>query len=145
MPAFFNGVFGHKPTPGLVDSSGQHPPVVDEIVRYCSSGPLCRYAGDLYPVLRLIASDPSSIADPAKVDLSKVRVYFTESFRTPLVQSVSPEIRRAVRSVHSTLTERCGMIDARDLYLPGFDNAFNIWSSMLYDANNNHFKYAPLW
>ncbi len=42
MPAFFNGVFGHKPSSGLVPNSGQHPIAHGVGLRYLSTGPICR-------------------------------------------------------------------------------------------------------
>jgi Asp-tRNA(Asn)/Glu-tRNA(Gln) amidotransferase A subunit family amidase len=36
MPAFFNGIFGHKPTGGLVPNTGAHPPATKSIERSVS-------------------------------------------------------------------------------------------------------------
>ncbi|MEO7092697.1 MAG: amidase, partial [Polyangiales bacterium] len=77
MPAFFNGVFGHKPTGGLVPSTGQFPVAANEALRYLTSGPLARRAEDLMPLLRILAGpdgkDPSCVAmklgDPKGVRL----------------------------------------------------------------------------
>lgn len=55
MPAFFNGVFGHKPTGGLVPGSGQFPNAEGAALRYLTTGPLCRRAEDLLPLLKLLA------------------------------------------------------------------------------------------
>ena len=87
LPAFFNGVFGHKPTPGLVPNSGHFPPGPSgEAVKMLGLGPLARRAEDLMPVLRAISgpdpSDPSTreieLGDPAEVDLSGMRVLVSE-------------------------------------------------------------------
>src|SRR5258708_11132280 len=56
MPAFFNGVFGHKPTGGLVDNGGQYPLAVAAADRYLSTGPLARRAEDLAPLLRILSA-----------------------------------------------------------------------------------------
>lgn len=37
--AAFNGIFGHKPTGGLVSNAGQHPSTYQ---RFLSTGPMCR-------------------------------------------------------------------------------------------------------
>ncbi|MHB8879010.1 MAG: amidase, partial [Myxococcaceae bacterium] len=74
-PAFFNGVFGHKPTGGLVPSSGQYPRSEGASMRLMTTGPLARRAEDLYPLLRVLAGpdadDPScrpmKLGDPAGV------------------------------------------------------------------------------
>jgi fatty acid amide hydrolase 2 len=55
LPAFFNGVFGHKPSPGLVPNSGQFPSTEGEAAALLAIGPLTRRAEDLLPVLRTIA------------------------------------------------------------------------------------------
>jgi fatty acid amide hydrolase 2 len=55
LPAFFNGVFGHKPSPGLVPNTGQFPSTDGEAARMLTMGPLARRAEDLMPVVRLIS------------------------------------------------------------------------------------------
>ena len=49
MPAFFNGVFGHKASPGLVSNLGQWPAARENTVgrRLLASGPICHHAEDL--------------------------------------------------------------------------------------------------
>ena len=55
MPAFFNGVFGHKASPGMVSNSGQFPVNdTDACNLLLASGPLCRYAVDLTLMLKVI-------------------------------------------------------------------------------------------
>ena len=55
LPAFFNGVFGHKPSPGTVPNTGQFPSTEGDAARLLTMGPITRRAEDLMPVLRLIA------------------------------------------------------------------------------------------
>lgn len=54
MPAFFNGVFGHKPSPGVVSNTGQFPNAVPRGQRLLATGPICRYATDLRTVLKVL-------------------------------------------------------------------------------------------
>src|SRR5829696_6498552 len=56
VPAFFNGVFGHKPSPGLVPNTGQFPSTEGEAAFMLTLGPLARHAEDLMPVTRIISS-----------------------------------------------------------------------------------------
>lgn len=53
MPAFFNGVFGHKPSPGIVSNAGQFPNAAPGGQDLLSTGPICRYATDLRTVLKV--------------------------------------------------------------------------------------------
>lgn len=63
IPAAFNGIFGLKPSRGLVPLSGHLPldeqrvslPVSQAVASHFAAGPLCRYAEDLGAVLEVIA------------------------------------------------------------------------------------------
>ena len=82
MPAFFNGIFGHKPTPGLVPNVGQFPNAEGDAQHLLGSGPMVRRARDLMPVLRVLAGPHDGDAyaramhleDTAAVSLSDVTV-----------------------------------------------------------------------
>jgi fatty acid amide hydrolase 2 len=82
VPAFFNGVFGHKPTVGIVPSSGQWPHAVGSAAELLSTGPLARRAEDLMPVLRIVAGPDGEdglvrdveLGDPAAVNLNSLDV-----------------------------------------------------------------------
>ena len=82
LPAFFNGVFGLKPSPGTVPNTGQFPVTEGDAAMMLTIGPLARRAEDLMPVLRIIAGPDGRdrrcverpIGDPAEVDLRGLRV-----------------------------------------------------------------------
>ncbi|MBU2488208.1 MAG: amidase [Proteobacteria bacterium] len=82
MPAFFNGVFGHKPTGGLVPNTGQHPCPENELSFFTTTGPLCRRAEDLMPLLRVLAGPDGvdtecramPLGDPGEVNLRDLTV-----------------------------------------------------------------------
>ena len=66
IPAAFCGVFGHKHTSCLVrmhPADGSYPPPVLEYkIRMRAYGPICRYATDLWPIMRLL-HDPALVPD----------------------------------------------------------------------------------
>ena len=82
LPAFFNGVFGHKATPGLIPNSGQFPAVDPEGAFMLATGPIARRAVDLPLLVRLLAGPdgedpfcrPIPFGDPAAVDLAGLNV-----------------------------------------------------------------------
>jgi fatty acid amide hydrolase 2 len=86
LPAFFNGVFGHKGTPWVIPNTGNFPPPDGEVSRLFALGPLARRAEDLMPVLRAIAGpdgiDPYcrevELGDPAEVRLDGLDVVVSE-------------------------------------------------------------------
>ena len=75
MPAFFNGVFGHKASPGMVSNSGQFPTTdTDAGNLLLASGPICRYAVDLTLLLKVIY--PACQLMPVVVVLSSIDLNF---------------------------------------------------------------------
>jgi fatty acid amide hydrolase 2 len=87
LPAFFNGVFGHKPSPGVVPCSGHFPsPTTGGAGAMLAAGPLARRAEDLMPFVRAVAGrddgDPISrdveLGDPASVSLDGLDVVVSE-------------------------------------------------------------------
>jgi fatty acid amide hydrolase 2 len=72
VPAFCCGVFGHKPSVGLVPDTGSWPPVGRANAPMFTHGPLARRAEDLMPLLRIIAGPdgldptcvPAELPDP---------------------------------------------------------------------------------
>ena len=113
IPAFFNGVFGLKPTPGLVPSTGQFPTTETETAAMMLTiGPITRRAEDLIPMLRVIAGpdgiDPyvreMPIGDPADVPIEGMRVLLSEDAS---YVNVSRELR-AARLRAAEALERAG-------------------------------------
>ena len=111
MPAFFNGVFGHKPTSGIVPATGLFPASEGAAMRMNSVGPLARRAEDLMPVLRLIAGpdgvDPTTreveLGDPAAVSIEGLDVVLGEGTS---YLPVRRELRDARERAADALAER---------------------------------------
>ncbi|MCB9785328.1 MAG: amidase [Deltaproteobacteria bacterium] len=143
MPAFFNGVFGHKPTGGLVPGTGQFPMAEGAALRYLSTGPLARRAEDLMPLLRLLAGPdgadegcvPMALGDPDSVSLRGLRVLSVpDNGRTP----VSNDLRAAQERAASALASRGAVVtEAR---IPALARSLEIWSAMLGDAGETSFS-----
>lgn len=82
VPAFFNGVFGHKPSMGLVPNSGQWPHTEGSTSELLVTGPLARRSEDLMPLLRIVAGPDGeddmvrdvTIGDPASVSIEGLDV-----------------------------------------------------------------------
>jgi fatty acid amide hydrolase 2 len=142
MPAFFNGVFGHKSTGGLVPGTGQYPESHGEVRRYNTTGPLCRRAEDLMPLLRLLAGpdgvDPGvralPLGDPASVDLSSLTVHDVEDNG---VFGVSADLKEAQRRVAAWFVSR-GATVVRTRF-ESFKHTFDVWGSMLSEGGGPSF------
>ncbi|MCC6214662.1 MAG: amidase [Polyangiaceae bacterium] len=133
-PAFFNGVFGHKPTGGMVPGTGQFPHAENEGQRYVTTGPLARRAADLMPVLRILAGpddvdtgcEPFELGDPTTVDLAGRTLLVIESDG---VLDPAPELVEAQAEAAKAL-ERRGM-RRRSARFASLARSFPIWSAML--------------
>jgi fatty acid amide hydrolase 2 len=127
MPAFFNGVFGHKPSPGLVPNDGQFPVDNDpRMLRYQCTGPITRRAEDLLPLLRVLAGPDAVIGDADAVDLATLNVVTVE---TNGARAPSPELVAAQRTAVASLRALGARV--RPASLPALKRSFDIWGAML--------------
>jgi fatty acid amide hydrolase 2 len=137
MPAFFNGVFGHKPSAGLVPNDGQFP--VDTspaMLRYQCTGPLARRAEDLAPLLRILAGpDAGLVGDETAVDLSVLPVVSVEGNGA---HAVSPELVAAQRRAVASLRELGAPV--RLASVTALKRSFDIWGAMLSAAREVPFR-----
>ncbi len=143
LPAFFNGVFGHKPSGGMVPNTGQYPLAENEALRYLTPGPLCRQAEDLMPLLRILAGPDGKdqmcrefeLGEPSEVRLGELRVLDVEDNG---VIKVSRGLRQA--------QQRCGQFLAnqgakvKKVRIEGLKRSFDIWSAMLSVASETSFS-----
>lgn len=80
-PAFFNGIFGHKPSPHITSTSGVWPEKITAAESFALSiGPMCRFACDLKPMLQIMAGDRAKdLALDKPVNLSELRYFYQEN------------------------------------------------------------------
>jgi fatty acid amide hydrolase 2 len=134
MPAFFNGVFGHKCSPGLVPNEGQFPGPSGNIDRHLSTGPLCRRAEDLEPLLRIMAGDGADQLKPVgNVDVSRLRVL---QFARELAISPDADQMGARDRAVQALMARGARVEA--VHLPLMAKARDLWTAMLATAGSEH-------
>jgi fatty acid amide hydrolase 2 len=128
MPAFFNGVFGHKPSAGLVPNDGQFPVDHDPaMLRYQCTGPICRRAEDLAPLLRILAGPSADlIGDETAVDLAALDVVSVEGNGAAAVR---PELVAAQRRAVASLRELGARV--RVAKVDALRRSFDIWGAML--------------
>ncbi|OWF55125.1 Fatty-acid amide hydrolase 2 [Mizuhopecten yessoensis] len=109
MPAFFNGVFGHKASRGLVPNEGQYPIATGGERALLSTGPLCRYAEDILPLLKVFAGPESSHKAKLddQVDLSKLKIYsMLDDGGSLFVSPVDKQLKEAQCKVEKYLEEK---------------------------------------
>jgi fatty acid amide hydrolase 2 len=149
FPAFFNGVFGHKPTPGLVPNTGQYPLPEGEMNRNCVTGPIARRADDLWPLLKILAG-PDGIdpvcgeitlrGDPKRVKLAKLRVF---AVRDDGKREVADDLSAAQGRAAEWLGEQTGG-GVTWLQPKALRHAFEIWSALMHATQPTPFAVLGL-
>ncbi len=142
MPAFFNGVFGHKPTGGMVPATGQFPTAENDALRYLTTGPLTRRAEDLMPLLRIMAGpdgkdkecSPWELGDPAGVRIDELTVLDVPENGW---LKVSDELKAAQRRAARALEDMGATV--REVRFARLKRSLDIWSSMLQAADGTPF------
>jgi fatty acid amide hydrolase 2 len=140
IPAFFNGVFGHKPTGGLVPATGQYPCAENEALRYLTTGPLARRAEDLGPLLRILAGPDGrdgvamDWGDECEVDVARLTVL---DVREPVAMAASDDLEAAREQAIATLARRGARV--KKVSLPALREGLQIWSAMMEAAGGHTF------
>ena len=138
MPAFFNGIFGHKPSSGLIPNSGQFPPAEGRTLRYLTTGPMCRRAEDLWPLVQVLrgpdgidaACSERELGNPEDVNFAELRVISVE---TNHVRTPSKELLGAQREALAALADAGAKTETRAI--KEFRKSMSYWSTMLGSSN----------
>ncbi|CAL1297696.1 unnamed protein product [Larinioides sclopetarius] len=119
IPAHLTGIFGHKPTAGLVSNLGSVPvfpnqtlqPMHLELYKYLIPGPLCRYAEDLLTIMKVLSSESKlKVNFNRQVDFKKLKVRYLTNIRSPFVAPVDKEIAVAVKSAATFFERKCNTV-----------------------------------
>lgn len=143
MPSFFNGVFGHKATGGLVPNTGQYPMARNKALTYLTTGPIVRRAEDLMPLLRIMAGPDGidtgctdmKIRDTSDVKIQGLTVIDVEDNGAV---RVSEDLKAAQRRVAGFLERRGAVI--KTTRVPALRHSLDIWSSMLSASDQESFS-----
>uniref|UniRef100_A0A023GE29 Putative amidase n=1 Tax=Amblyomma triste TaxID=251400 RepID=A0A023GE29_AMBTT len=99
LPSAYCGIFGHKPTAGVLSLDGLLPDV-GTMVKYNTPGPMCRYAEDMPLMLSVMAGPKAAeLRLDSQVLLRNLKVFYMEDEGSYLLSRVKWECRKAVRDV----------------------------------------------
>lgn len=137
IPAAFCGIYGHKPSAGVVPNTGHFPEAPEQ--PYMGCGPMTRSARDLMPLLRVLAgpdgTDPNcrpvELPDPEQVDLSDLTVWVAP---TNGRASVRRPVRDAVERAGQLLGERGATV--RRLETRHLQHSFEIWAVLMSEVGS---------
>lgn len=144
MPAFFNGVFGHKPTGGLVPNTGHYPPATNQLQRYVTTGPIARRAEDLLPALRILAG-PDGVEErciPSCLPPAGTRVELRGRTAFVVRSNGIFEVERPMLDALDRAARALGAAGMRieERKIPAMTRAVEIWSAMLHEGGSVSFK-----
>uniref|UniRef100_T1JLZ4 Amidase domain-containing protein n=1 Tax=Strigamia maritima TaxID=126957 RepID=T1JLZ4_STRMM len=128
IPSFCNGIFGHKPTPGIVSNEGQLPDSAGKLKNYNTTGPLCRYASDLLPMFKVLAGpNLDKLKLDTQVDVKTLRYFYMENDGGgPLVSKVSNDIKSCFDKINNHLTGHYG-IRTKKVNIENLKHSLGIW------------------
>ncbi|XP_026823822.1 fatty-acid amide hydrolase 2-B isoform X2 [Ooceraea biroi] len=143
MPAFFNGIFGHKPSKGIVSNDGQYPSAhSDDQDQLLAIGPMCRYAQDLPVTLKILTNKTSDLLKlDQKVDMSRIKIYYMEDDGGQhLVSPVDPEIKNAMKRVLNYF-EKAHKVKATKLNVKKLKKSLGLWLANMTCKDDKDFSY----
>lgn len=137
MPAFFNGIFGHKPSSFVVSNKGQWPiPVSKEHLSYLGCGPMSRFACDLKPMLKILSDQNADQLDlDTPVNLSSIKYFYQESdggsyFVSPVDNDIRTAMDKVIRHLQIALKAK-----PQRVKLPKLKRSASIWLANMKDEN----------
>ncbi|XP_011305205.1 fatty-acid amide hydrolase 2 isoform X2 [Fopius arisanus] len=126
MPAFFNGVFGLKPSERATPLRGIGLRTEDSADSMAEAGPICKCAEDLLPLLKIMITDKDlkeKLDTP--VNIKKVRVFYQEGSGDLRASRINPEMRAALTKVVQHLEKAADSVQR--IKLPGSEYSFRLW------------------
>ena len=152
MPAAFCGVYGHKPTTGLLPLTGHYPVYavgpdagLSRAAPYVSIGTLTRSAGDIAVLLRTMAgrdgidpnAEPLAFWNPEGVDWRGRRILILPQPVIHRAASTTPETAAVVERAGRMLEQRGAHVDEAPKQL--LEDAGDIWFAALQQAGGASF------
>ena len=132
MPAFFNGVYGHKCSSGLVDNTGQYPDAAEGAQKYLCTGPIARHAQDL-PLLLSVMSQKN--IESHEIDWSSMKIY---SIPDDGRISVDQELKDIQRKLLGWCEQKGAAIE--EIRIPELQKSIEIWSGALESGGGPTFE-----
>uniref|UniRef100_A0A915HSS5 Amidase domain-containing protein n=1 Tax=Romanomermis culicivorax TaxID=13658 RepID=A0A915HSS5_ROMCU len=116
IPAYFNGIFGHKTSRNIISQKGIHPQAKGPQMDLYAMGPMCRYAEDLVPMLKVLAGPNLHLLSlDAKddglenmilkeylfvhVDLRNLRIFYMTEIDTITSPRVDHELKECIHEI----------------------------------------------
>lgn len=153
IPASFCGVFGHKPTTGMLPLTGHYPVYIDgpdaamsKTAPYVSIGTLTRSAADIAPLMRVMAgrdgfdpnAEPLAFLSPDRVDWRGRGVMLLSHPWIKRAGRAEPDLTRACERAGTLLEERGAIVQVAPERL--LQHAGDVWFAALQTVGGPSFS-----
>ncbi len=140
VPSHFCGVFGHKPSYGLVPNRGHEPPGVDGVAPVLGVvGPMARSAEDLALALGVLAGPEGDEAKGYRAHLPPPRHAALADYRVLILEHhpqapVEADILAAIEKVGGALEAAGARVSRRSALLPDLEASHRTYITLLMTA-----------
>lgn len=128
MPAYYCGIFGHKPTPGLANTRGCSLRSGNEKETMVVVGPMTRYAMDLKPIFEVLVGPKNAnfLKLHEKVDVKKLRYFYSLDNGDLKCSAICSEIKKSIDRVVAHFYDISGR-DVEFVKLKGAEASSKLW------------------
>lgn len=128
MPAYYCGIFGHKPTCGMVNTRGCTLRTGTEKNTMVVAGPMTRYAMDLKPIFEILVGvkNANILKLNENVDVKKLRYFYCLDSGDMRCSGLCPNTRDTVNKVVSHFHNLTGT-DVQQIKLKGVEYTSKLW------------------
>lgn len=140
VPSFMCGIFGHKCSPNLTCTKGmtyRDGTLTDTMV---VAGPMCRYAEDLAPLLKVICGNTvNQLQLDTPVDVKKLKYYYVSDNGDLMCSPLRAETKEKFKSVINHFDEITDT-KCKELNLEGFKYSRKLYKYWLSQEGQYNFK-----
>ena len=128
MPAYYCGIFGHKPTCGMVNTRGCTLRTGAEKNSMVVAGPMTRYAMDLKPIFEVLVGPKNAniLKLNENVDVKKLRYFYCLDSGDMRCSGLCPNTRDTINKVVSHFHNLTGT-DVQQVKLKGVEYTSKLW------------------
>lgn len=128
MPAYYCGIFGHKPTTFLVNTRGCTFRTGNEEKTMVVAGPMTRYAADLKPLFEILVGPKNAniLKLNEKVDVKKLRYFYCLDSGDLRCSAISSDVKKSIDKVVAHFYDISGN-DVQYVKLKGAESSAKLW------------------